>query len=124
MVHQTSVRNLYGVSVWKSIRSGWLEFSKFLRFDVDDGTRVKFWKHEWCKNCSLKVAFRELYSISRNKESLVSEVSSLMGSCIGTFSFVVFYRIGRKHRSIFFEMCFIPQMCRVLELTDFARNQH
>ena len=32
----------YGVCVWKTIRSGWLAFSKFLRYDVGDGTRVKF----------------------------------------------------------------------------------
>ena len=31
-----------GVSVWKSIRSGRLDFSKFLRFDVGDDTRAKF----------------------------------------------------------------------------------
>ena len=37
----------YGVSVWKSIRSGWMDFSKFLRFDVGDGTKVKFWEDEW-----------------------------------------------------------------------------
>ena len=85
---------------------------------------LKFWEYEWCKDCSLKVAFPELYSISRNKESLVLEVSSLMGSCIGTFGFVVFCQIGRKHQSICFEMCFIPQMCGVLVLTDFARSQH
>ena len=38
------VLGTYGVSVWKSIRSGWLDFSKFLRFDVGDGTRIKLWE--------------------------------------------------------------------------------
>ena len=64
----------YGVSVWKSIRSDWLDFSKLLQFDVGDGTRVKFWEDEWCRDFSLKVAFLELYSTSWNKESLMSEV--------------------------------------------------
>ena len=68
------VTGTYGVSVWKSIRSGWMGFSKFLQFDVGDGTRVKFWEDEWYRDCALKVAFPELYSISRTKESLVSEV--------------------------------------------------
>ncbi|XP_050252211.1 uncharacterized protein LOC126698794 [Quercus robur] len=68
------VTGTYGVSVWKSIRSGWMDFSKFLQFDVGDGTRVKFWEDEWYRDCALKVAFPELYSISRTKESLVSEV--------------------------------------------------
>ena len=35
-----TVSGTYGVSVWKSIRSGWLDFSKFLWFDVGDGTKV------------------------------------------------------------------------------------
>ena len=30
------VTGTYGVSVWKSIRSGWMGFSKFLQFDVGD----------------------------------------------------------------------------------------
>ncbi|KAL4645329.1 hypothetical protein ACB092_02G227900 [Castanea dentata] len=68
------VSGTYGVRVWKFIRSGRLDFSRFLRFDVGDGTRVKSWEDEWCRDCSLKVAFPELYSITRTKESLVSEV--------------------------------------------------
>ena len=38
------VLGTYGFSVWKSIRSGWLDFSKFLRFDVGDGNRIKLWE--------------------------------------------------------------------------------
>ena len=64
------VLGTYGVSVWKSIRSGWLDFSKFLWFDVGDGTRIKFWEDVWCRDCSLKEAFLELYSISRAMEFL------------------------------------------------------
>ena len=63
-----------GVSVWKSIRSGRLDFSKFLRFDVGDDTRAKFWEDVWCRDCSLKEAFPELYSISWTTEYSVSEV--------------------------------------------------
>ena len=40
------VTGTYGVSAWKSIRSGWMDFSKFLQFNVGDGTRVKFWEDE------------------------------------------------------------------------------
>ena len=68
------VLGTYGVSVWKSIRSAWLDFSKFLRFDVGDGTRIKFWEDVWCKDCSLKEAFPKLYSISQAMEFFVSEV--------------------------------------------------
>ena len=34
--------NSYGISLWRFIRSGWLNFSKLLQCDVGDGTRVKF----------------------------------------------------------------------------------
>ena len=37
-----SVSGAYGVRLWKCIRSGWLNFSKCLRYNVGDGTRVKF----------------------------------------------------------------------------------
>ncbi|XP_023871388.1 uncharacterized protein LOC111983979 [Quercus suber] len=37
-----SVSGAYGVSLWKFIRRGWLYFSKFIRYDVGDGSRVKF----------------------------------------------------------------------------------
>ena len=64
----------YGVSLWRLIRSGWLNFSKLLRYDVGDGTRVKFWKHVWCGDCTLKEAFLDLYFLSRASDSLVVEV--------------------------------------------------
>ena len=57
-----------GVRVWKSIISGWLDFSKFLQIDVGDGTRIKFWEDVWCRGCSLKEAFLELYSSSQTRE--------------------------------------------------------
>ena len=51
-----------------------MNFSKLLKYDVGDGTRVKFWKHVWCGDCSLKEAFPELYDLSRANDSLVAEV--------------------------------------------------
>ena len=65
----------YGVSLWRFIRSGWLNFSKLLVYDVEDGTRVKFWKHVWCGDCTFQEAFLELYCLSRSKDSLVAEVT-------------------------------------------------
>ena len=109
------VSRIYGVSVWKSIRSGWMNFFKFLRFDVGDGTRVKFWEDEWCRDCALKVAFLELYSISRTKESLVLEV---MWFSDGQLHWDL------KHRWICFGICFIPRICGVLVTTNFAKSQH
>ena len=39
---QKTVSSAYGVSLWKIIRSGWLNFSKLLRYDMGDGTGVNF----------------------------------------------------------------------------------
>ena len=57
----------------------------FLRYDVGDGTRVKFWEDVWCKDCSLKEAFPEFYHISRACNSSIAEVMQY----IGIYSFVV-----------------------------------
>ena len=57
------VTSVYGVSLWSFIRTGWLNFSKLQWFDVEDGTRVKFWKHVWCGDCTLKEAFPDFIAI-------------------------------------------------------------
>ena len=62
------------VSLWRHIMSGWMSFSKLLLYDVEDGTRVKFWKHVWCGDRTLQEAFSELYCISRTTDSSVVEV--------------------------------------------------
>lgn len=33
----------FGVGVWKYIRSGWQRFSKFVRFEVVDWSKISFW---------------------------------------------------------------------------------
>ena len=54
-----------------SIRRVWLTFSRFLRYDVGDDKRVKFWQDVWCGDCPLNEDFLELYSIRWSKESSV-----------------------------------------------------
>ena len=61
------------VCLWKSIRWEWLMFSRFIHFDVGNGTRVKFWHDLWCGDCPLKEAFLELYRICCDKESSIDE---------------------------------------------------
>ena len=54
----------YGVGLWKFIRSGWVKFSKFLKFEVGDGTRIQFWDDVWCCEEPLKDMFPDLYRIA------------------------------------------------------------
>ena len=76
------VTSAYGVSLWRFIRSGWLNFSKLLLYDVGDGTRVKFWKHVWCGDRTLQEAFQKLYCISRTKDSSIADVLCWFGGRI------------------------------------------
>ena len=66
----------------EAVRSGWLTFSKLLQYDVGDGTRVKFWKHVWCGDCTLKDTFLDLYCLSRARDSLVAKVMCWSGGMI------------------------------------------
>ena len=67
-----SVQNLcLGHMVWNFIRSGWLNFSKFLCYDVGDGTQVKFWDDKWCRDCPLNESFPDLYNISGTRDASV-----------------------------------------------------
>ena len=83
------VTSAYGVSLWRFIRSDQLNFSKLLLYDAGDGTRVKFWKHVWCGDCTLQEAFSELYCLSKSKDSLVAEV---MGWSVGRIHWNVQFR--------------------------------
>jgi hypothetical protein len=55
---------LYGVRVWKNIKSGWGTFLSHSRFEVGDGASVRFWHDLWCGNNALKEAFPNLYGIT------------------------------------------------------------
>jgi hypothetical protein len=63
----------YGVGLWKNIRKDWIHFARNLRFEVGDGTRIKFWTDSWCERGPLKESFPEMYNISRDKEAWVAD---------------------------------------------------
>ena len=53
-------------------------FSKFIGFEVGDGTRIRFWHDVWCGDQPLKESFPGLFRIARNKEAWVSDHMQIM----------------------------------------------
>ena len=60
----------YGVSLWKNISWGWPSFSRYILYDIGDGSRVKFWHDRWCEETPLAVSYPELFRFCRNKEQV------------------------------------------------------
>jgi hypothetical protein len=59
----------FGVGVWKYIRSGWESFSKFVRFEVVDWSKISFWHNAWCGKQLLKIYYPGLFSIACWKDA-------------------------------------------------------
>jgi hypothetical protein len=38
----------FGVGVWKHIKREWGAFSRFVRYEVRDGTKIRFLHDLWC----------------------------------------------------------------------------
>lgn len=75
--------------MWKFIRSGWLNFSNFLWYNVGDGTQVKFWEDICCWGHPFKEAFPDLYNIIRTRVFWSWLCVTQIGDYFGTYSFVV-----------------------------------
>jgi hypothetical protein len=72
----------YGVGLWKFIQSGWNKFSRMLKYEVGDGTRIRFWDDVWCIDSPLKSAYPELYRIARAKGAFVADNFQCRGNSI------------------------------------------
>lgn len=55
----------YGVSLWKFIQQGGIKFSQCTKFEVGDGTRVKFWLDAWRDDSPLKSLLRNYIVLLR-----------------------------------------------------------
>jgi hypothetical protein len=64
----------YGVGVWKHIRRGCGMFFRFVRFEVGDRDKVRFWHDVWCGNQTLKATFLVLFNITHSKETLMADI--------------------------------------------------
>jgi hypothetical protein len=61
----------FGVVVLKYILRRWGVFSRFIKHEVGDGSKIRFWHNVWCGDQPLKEAFPKLFSIASCKEAWV-----------------------------------------------------
>jgi len=76
------VAEAFGVGLWKYIRKGWENFSKFLRYEVGDGNRTRFWHDLWCGDTILKEVFPDFFGIARVKDASVADNLEILGGSI------------------------------------------
>ncbi|GMQ01565.1 hypothetical protein CsSME_00048157 [Camellia sinensis var. sinensis] len=67
-----SVTCTYGCGLWKGIWLGWVEFWKWIRFKVGEGSRVRFWKDLWCGELVLATRFPLIFNIALDQDALVA----------------------------------------------------
>uniref|UniRef100_A0A2N9G1C3 Reverse transcriptase domain-containing protein n=1 Tax=Fagus sylvatica TaxID=28930 RepID=A0A2N9G1C3_FAGSY len=58
--------------VMEHIRKGWNLLSQHVKYEVGDGTHIRFWKDLWCGESTLQEVFPDLYRIARDKDALIS----------------------------------------------------
>jgi hypothetical protein len=66
-------RGSHGVGLWKFIRAGWDTFSRFVKFQVGDGSCIWLWEDVWCIDEPLKEAFPSLYRLACVKDATVAD---------------------------------------------------
>jgi len=82
LVFKGGSRALLGI-LWRNIRNGWVNFSKFVSFKVGDGSCIRFFGMMYgAVKLALKPSFPKLYSIARDKESLVLDYLGSFGTSI------------------------------------------
>jgi hypothetical protein len=58
-----------GAGVWKYNRRGWRDFSRFVRYELGNGYKVRFWHDLWCGEQPLKVSYPNLFSFALCKDA-------------------------------------------------------
>jgi hypothetical protein len=53
----------FGVGVWKYIRRGLGAFLRFIRYEVGDGSKTRFWHDLWCGDQPLKETFLDAWVV-------------------------------------------------------------
>jgi hypothetical protein len=63
-----------GLGCGKTLREGGGgDFSRFVRFEVGDESKIELWQDIWCGDQSLKASFLVLFNIDHFKEASVAD---------------------------------------------------
>ncbi|WMV30815.1 hypothetical protein MTR67_024200 [Solanum verrucosum] len=68
------VTTLYGVSLWKSIRSLWDDFKPNTKIKVVDGAKTRFWKEDWHEAGNLESLFPDIHTLVLQQQSTIAEL--------------------------------------------------
>ena len=63
----------FGVGVWKTLGGGGGLFSRFVKYKVRDGSKIRFLHDLWCGDHPLTASFLELFGIACYKEAWVMD---------------------------------------------------
>ena len=58
----------------KILEKGWHSLSRYIMYDIGDGSKVLFWLDCWCGSSSLVARYPELYRLSCSKEASVADL--------------------------------------------------
>jgi hypothetical protein len=64
---------VWGGELWKNIMRGWGKFSSHIRFEVRDGSNVRFWHDLRFGDMALKEAFPDLFGIACVNDTFVAD---------------------------------------------------
>jgi hypothetical protein len=64
-------------------------FCSHIRFELGNGSKIRFWDDVWCGEMTIKEAFPVLYGIAREKDAFVAaHLNSSNGSLQWDVSFI------------------------------------
>lgn len=90
------VRGPFMVSLWKTTRKNWGEFSKHLTFKVGEGGNIQFWHNIWWDNLALKHLFSNLFGLLEIRGPLFQSRSLFrIEALIGMLLSKATFRIGK-----------------------------